>query len=599
MPLSKSARLPRQILLGLLALSTWPLMAAPSSETARPPAPAASASEPEPVLRGPGVVNSRMDRQLFLQVLLAEVQARRGDPGTAYQIYLEAARKHKNAQLFQRAVEIALLGRAGEQALAAAQAWRQAMPESREATEYAVQILLALGRTADLREPLESLIRQLPAEQQGAFITGLPRSLARLPDRKVSAQLVDDVTRRWRETPPVKAEAWVATGEAWGQAGDIARARQNLDKALSLQPDLPAATLLALELLPQQPDLEPFIQRKLGTRPDLVLRLAYARRLAVMQRPQDAARQMDLAVAENPSSPAAWLSLGAIRLDLRQLDAAEQALQTFLNLPPVANPHGDALNTEREQGMLLMAQVAEGRQRFAEAEQWLAKADPAGQNLRVQVARAQMLALTGPLDKARVLLQNLPETEPRDALVKANAEAQILREARQYDKASQVLARALERFPDETDLLYEQSMLLERLGQVEASEKLLRRVLALDPRHPHAHNALGYMLADRGIRLEEARQLLDQAMALKPDDPFITDSYGWLEFRAGRPAEAERWLRKAWQTKQDTEIAAHLGEVLWTSGRQEEALSIWREGQRRDADNETLKSTLKRLKVKL
>ena len=111
--------------------------------------------------------------------------------------------------------------------------------------------------------------------------------------------------------------------------------------------------------------------------------------------------------------------------------------------------------------------------------------------------------------------------------------------------------------------------------------------------------ALGYSLADRGIRLDEARTLITKALELRPGDPYITDSLGWLEFRAGHPQEAVKWLRQAYVTKSDTEIAAHLGEVLWTLGEQDEALRIWREGIAQDPRNETLRETLKRLKAPL
>ncbi|MEY2653583.1 MAG: hypothetical protein RLZZ524_611, partial [Pseudomonadota bacterium] len=130
-------------------------------------------------------------------------------------------------------------------------------------------------------------------------------------------------------------------------------------------------------------------------------------------------------------------------------------------------------------------------------------------------------------------------------------------------------------------------------------EKLLRRVIELKPDQQHAYNALGYSLADRGIRLEEARTLIRKALELAPGDPFIGDSLGWVEFRLGRREEALRILQGVYQQRPDVEIGAHLGEVLWSLGRQEEALQIWRASQQRDASNDVLAETLTRLKVRL
>ena len=67
---------------------------------------------------------------------------------------LDAARRGKDEQLFRRATEIALQARAGDQALAAVLAWRQALPESPDALRYQIQLLVALNRIADVEEPL-------------------------------------------------------------------------------------------------------------------------------------------------------------------------------------------------------------------------------------------------------------------------------------------------------------------------------------------------------------------------------------------------------------------------------------------------------------
>jgi Flp pilus assembly protein TadD len=148
-------------------------------------------------------------------------------------------------------------------------------------------------------------------------------------------------------------------------------------------------------------------------------------------------------------------------------------------------------------------------------------------------------------------------------------------------------------------LVYEQAMMAEKLNRLDQMEKLLRQVIQAKPEHQNAYNALGYSLADRGVRLPEARQLVRKALDLAPGDPFITDSLGWIEFRLGNRSEAVRLLREAWNKRPDTEIGAHLGEVLWVDGNKDEARKIWRDARNRDAGNDVLKETLQRLKVDL
>jgi tetratricopeptide (TPR) repeat protein len=128
-------------------------------------------------------------------------------------------------------------------------------------------------------------------------------------------------------------------------------------------------------------------------------------------------------------------------------------------------------------------------------------------------------------------------------------------------------------------------------------ETLLRQILQLKPDYHAAYNALGYSLADRGVRLAEAKQLIEKALEFAPSDPYIQDSLAWVEFRLGNRQEALRLIEIAYKAKPDAEIAAHFGEILWSLGQRERALMIWREGLQLNADNDTLQETLKRLQV--
>jgi Flp pilus assembly protein TadD len=125
-------------------------------------------------------------------------------------------------------------------------------------------------------------------------------------------------------------------------------------------------------------------------------------------------------------------------------------------------------------------------------------------------------------------------------------------------------------------------------------ETNLRKVIKLKPDHAQAYNALGYTLADRSQRLPEAKGYIEKALALAPDDPFILDSMGWVHFRMGNHKEGLDYLQRAYKTRPDPEIAAHLGEVLWAKGRQSEAEKVWRESVVEHPENELLQDTIKR-----
>jgi len=176
------------------------------------------------------------------------------------------------------------------------------------------------------------------------------------------------------------------------------------------------------------------------------------------------------------------------------------------------------------------------------------------------------------------------------------AEADLLRETSEYQEIFALLSDALKRYPDSPDLLYDRAMAAEKLDKLDVLEADLRRVIQLRPDDAQAYNALGYTLADRTDRLAEAVGLLDKALALSPEDPFILDSVGWAHYRSGNLAKAQEFLERAYKVRQDPEIAAHLGEVLWARGMRDEAGLLWQSSLESNPRNEVLLETLRRLK---
>ncbi|MFM7483375.1 MAG: tetratricopeptide repeat protein, partial [Burkholderiaceae bacterium] len=213
--------------------------------------------------------------------------------------------------------------------------------------------------------------------------------------------------------------------------------------------------------------------------------------------------------------------------------------------------------------------------------------------------RAMLVAKSKDPETARALLQQAEARNDDERAKLIVGEAQLLRDAGRLDDALRLVADALEIYKNNTDLLYEHGMLAERAKQFDLMERELRQLIKLAPDNQHAYNALGYSFADRNLRLQEAFDLISKANQLAPDDPYILDSLGWVEFRLGRLDQALKTLQRAYGIKADAEIAAHLGEVLWKLGRHEEAKKLWRSANEKDPKNETLKSTLQRLQIKL
>jgi tetratricopeptide (TPR) repeat protein len=583
-----------------------------------PGALAQSAEAPE-VAKAPPV-NSAMDDRLFYQLLVGEMALGSGDPGSAYELMLDAARRTRDEGLFRRAIDIALQARAGEQALAASRAWRLAHPASADATRWQLQILMLLGRNDALGEPLRALLAQTPAADRAGAIASLPRFLQRTNDPRAMVGALEEALKPYADAPATRVPVRVSLGRTWLEAKDPDKALALAREAQSLDADAPGPALLAMELMRERPAAEAVVRDYLRQdKAEPALRLAYVRVLTSNQRYADAITELQVVARQQPEQAPPFLSLGALHLELKHPKEGEAALLRYVELVQrdsvTAPTAGSAPNLSTdgdddddaparpEQGLvqawLMLAQSAEQRGDFPAAERWLGKVEDPQRALEVQTRRASILARQGKLVQARDLIRRVPERQPDDARAKLVAEAGVLRDVKRWRDAYDVLAGASKRFIDDADLIYEQAMMAEKIDKLDDMERLLRKVIELKPDNAHAHNALGYSLADRRQRLPEARQLVQRALELSPGDPFITDSLGWVEFRMGNKEEALKLLQTAYTTRPDTEIAAHLGEVLWALGQRDEARRVWREGKGRDAGNDVLRETLARLRVDL
>ena len=232
-----------------------------------------------------------------------------------------------------------------------------------------------------------------------------------------------------------------------------------------------------------------------------------------------------------------------------------------------------------------------------QALKWYRAVQGGDQLIPAQLAEANVLARQGQIKDAREALRRIVPESLGQRVQLTLAEAQMLRDAKDFQAAFDVIGEALAKTPDTPDLLYDQALIAERLGRFDVTEKNLTRVIEIRPDHAHALNALGYTLADRNQRLDEAYKFIDSALKLAPDDPYILDSMGWVFFRMGQPDKALEYLQRAWKLKPDAEIGAHLGEVLWVRGQREEARRIWDEALKLGPDNESLLGTVKRLRM--
>lgn len=542
---------------------------------------------------------AELDAELFYEIFLGELTLRSGDPGAGYSLMLEAARQSNDEKIYQRAVEIALQSRSGEAALAAARAWETALPDAHQAQRYVLQILLALNRIGDSSTALKRFLETAPSSARKNLILSLPLLYRRASDKSSALTVVSGAVENYKNNPALAPSALLTVGRMQLLAGKPEAALASARQAQILDPASDDVTLMTLDLLQAKvPGAEAFAQSSFEGDQSPLLRMGYARILLEIQQVPQAKAQLKIVTDKHPDFPQAWLALAALQLQDGEVEASEQSLARF----EVA-AEGQTGNAEQRsaaaQIYMLRSEIAEKRGNFDEAETWLGRIDNADNQGNVQARRALLLARQGKLTHARALLQSLPNATVEEKSRKSAIEVQMFREAGDFKQAYAAQGQLVQQNPNDADLRYDQAILAEKAGDRAGMERILRALILSKPDYFHAYNALGYSFAERGVKLTEARKLVEKALELAPGDPFITDSLGWVEYRDGNLARAVELLAEAYGKRKDVDIAAHYGEVLWVSGDQARAKSIWEQAHRSDVSNATLRETLKRLGVTL
>lgn len=570
------------LLLGLGPVTAWSQTTAPAAD-----------------LLPPEAERSMLDAELFYQLLLGELKLRDSDPGAAYSLIHDAARRTQRPELYRRAVEIALQGRAGNAALTAARDWARAYPQDDEPHRYVLQILLALNRASELAPTLSTLLDLTPPARRPEVIGAVPQTLARLNDKSAALEVAATALRPWLAQADTAASAWSAMGRMQLALDRDPQALAAAQRGLAADPQASAPVQLALALMRRPAGLgEALVQQHLNgpaNADSAALHLDYVRALIDLQRLADAQREITRLSERSPQMPEPWLLLGSMQLQARQLDQAQASLERYLALSRASG--GGQARTATAQAFLMLSQVAEARGDWAAANSWLDRIEDGEALVTAQIRRATLLGRQGRLDDALATLASLPERTDAERRRKGLAEAQLWRDLQRHPEALAAYGRLVERFPDDPDLAYEQAMAAERAGQLAEMERLLRQLMQRHPDYHHAYNALGYALADRNERLPEAKGLIQKALQAAPNDAYILDSLGWVEYRLGNLDEARRILQDAYRRQPDAEIAAHLGEVLWQLQQRQAAMDIWREGLLLNPDNQTLVQTLRRFQV--
>ncbi len=481
------------------------------------------------------------------KTLRAAVEIRTDDPNLELSL----------AQVLQR------MGRLDE-AESLIAALRSARPGSVQLVAYHANLLRALGRleaaAAAFRECLPApgcrsdlvavlLELERPAEAGQTLLEGLADD--DLDELLRAASLLSDGGRQ--------ADALAAVQRVLRREPGSVRAR-TLEALILTDMGRAAEASAALEQLLRE------------DRGNLELTLALAWNVARAGRLEEARRLLDRAWAQVEQSPdsarAVACGMAAARVEL--VAGHPRVAREWLDR--VTDPSAAGADYVRLLGACIRR-----------TEEW---ADGVAAVLRLEPllkgpARSEAVALEAEL---RIRQGDPRGTERLATLLESSSEADVLaalavlQVTERWSDVDRHAAAALERFPGQRDIRFTRAAALERLGSAEEAERLFGELVGDDPDDAAAANYLGYMLADRGVRLEEALRLVTRAVELEPGNAAYLDSLGWVQFRLGNLEAAETWLRRSLAIgDRDGTVVAHLGEVLAARGQREEAKTLLRQ----------------------
>ena len=256
----------------------------------------------------------------------------------------------------------------------------------------------------------------------------------------------------------------------------------------------------------------------------------------------------------------------------RQQEQTAEAVNTFREL---------AALDESQTGPRAAAQIVDTYRQARDFAKALQEADAAckkyPKDRLVLLTRASLLADSGKVDQAaaevRTLLDGKNDRETWLTL------AQLYEKGKRYEEMGRALdeAEKLATTGDEKEAIYfMRGAMFEKMKVLDRSEAEFRKVLEINPKSASALNYLGYMLADRNVRLNEALDLIKLAVEQEPNNGAYLDSLGWVYFRLGQMEQAETYLLRALQsTAKDPTVNDHLGDVYFKLGRLKDAISQW------------------------
>ncbi|MBS4050032.1 MAG: tetratricopeptide repeat protein [Methylomonas sp.] len=503
--------------------------------------------------------NTVIDEEVLYLLMAAELAGQRNQYDLALDAYLQAAKRVDDARIAERAVKIGMFLKDERRTREALEIWMSKDPDNLPAKKFAVLMAIKKLDRKSAVENLDAIFREDPAGFEGGML-----EMIKALEKEGRSQFIYDALEDLNGLHPEQPNLLFLQAVLASVLHDNALAQQKIGQVLELQPDWNKAIIFQAQLAGRSGDMEKtreFLEKAVKQAPDdKQLRKMLLEVLVKTGAYDDAIKLYQSVLDENPDDGETLFTLALIYMQQNQLDKAEGYFEKALNKPEWEG-----------QASFYLGKIELDRQNPGKALVWFDRSEANGYGFEADMAAVSLLLGQKELSKAEVRIKAMDGKYPEQHLRILMMKAELYNQWSKYQEAYDVLSLALNDAPDSRDVLYARALIAERLDKLDVLEADLLKILEKNPDDVGALNALGYTLTDRTQRFDDAEKYLRKAIQLQPDEAVIIDSYGWLQFKRGKYDLALEYLRKAYEKQQENEIAAHIAEVLWATGKEKEA----------------------------
>lgn len=515
--------------------------------------------------------------------ILAELAIDRRNPSMARDYYIKLAKQTKDPYIAKRAVYINLSMGSPQLATEPAKIWADNQLNDPEAQQVAANLLLYDGKIQQAMPYVDRVISNAndpPSLER--FVQSL--SLQSIADYNKFVNAIEKLHKKYKNNK----HALFNLAILYQQLQQYPKASQVVQQVLYDHPTWVDAVILKAKLLVQESKYDAamdFVKQQIKRYPNFPqLNILNAELLLHAEQNTEAKTILEKLVNDPKVASSAHMHLAHIAIKKKDINTARKHLIEAAKDPKISVT-----------AYYILGELADYEKNYNDAIYWYKKVSEGPYYLSAQL---KVVLILSQLDRSDEALKYLEYISPRnfeEAKQLYVIQAEILISKHKYQDALNSMNNALQVLPNNIDLLYMRGLIAQHIGRLDILEKDMKQILALDPNQANALNLLGFMLTEKTHRYEEALEYIKRALVLEPENPDILDSMGWVQYRMGHLDKALGYLQKAYGIQPDGEIAAHLGEVLWVSGKPKDAKAIWQRGLKLDPENEEILETINRL----